>query len=442
MPAVKKTVKRPTRVYKAKPRAKPRARRPRRVDYDEDVAIDMGVRSPGMLSKGGSALGTAAGGALGGPAGAAIGNFLGGKLGHLVEHVTGFGDYSISSNSILQGGLSPPQVINSIDKGGVIVRHREYIRDIPATVDFTSLKFPLNPGQASTFPWLSQMAANFEQYRFRGLLFEYISTSSDAILSSSTSTALGTVSIATDYDVLDIAYTDKRTMLNAEFSTSSKPSMTFIHPIECKKSISPMALQYIRTTLNFPANSDARMYDLANTFVATEGMQAAAGNVGELWVTYEVELYKQQSNFIAYTDHWQMSNMTSASLLGTVQSSIDAGGSIGGAVNGPGTAYSFPPELSSGKFLCYYYAAGSAAATLGNLVPTITKGSLAALWRTDNWTSVQIPAPGVSSAFVSLAFIVQINAPGCIITFPTAVIPTTSVFGDFYITQIANSIVD
>lgn len=85
-----------------------------------------------------------------------------GRLGHLVSKITGFGDYEIEGNSIMRGGLSPPEVVNSADRGGFIVRHREYITDINAATAFTNQAFPINPGIKTTFPWLGAVASAFE----------------------------------------------------------------------------------------------------------------------------------------------------------------------------------------------------------------------------------------------------------------------------------------
>ena len=54
----------------------------------------------------------------------------------------------------------------------------------------------INAANPKTFPWLSQIAANYEQYDIEGMVF-----SADAL--NSTKTALGTVMMATQYDVLD-----------------------------------------------------------------------------------------------------------------------------------------------------------------------------------------------------------------------------------------------
>lgn len=222
---------------------------------------------------------------------------LTGKMARVGRSIRGFGEYHIGSNSIMTGGMSPPMITNSVVNGGVIIRHREYLRDIPAATAFTNFVFPLNPGISSTFPWLSQIATSFEQYRFRGIVFEFKSTSADNVLSGAASTALGTVVMGTKYNVLDGPFTNKFEMENWEFTTSCKPSLTCMHPIECAKSQTPQSMLYVRpgnqtTVLNQP-QGDLRLYDLANFNLAVLGMQnSGPGAIGELWCTYEVEFFK------------------------------------------------------------------------------------------------------------------------------------------------------
>lgn len=224
--------------------------------------------------------------------------------------IKGFGEYKIGSNTILGGGMSPPMITNSVSNGAVILRHREYIRDIESSQDFKNLVFPLNPGIQRTFPWLAQIAPSFEQYRFRGVVFEFKSNSADVVLSGAASTALGTVVMATQYDALDPPFDNKFEMSNWEFTTSQKPSRSFMHPVECAKSQTPLTMLYIRTG-DPPGGSDLRLYDLGNFNIAVVGMQNVAGEnatstIGELWVSYEVEFYKPKLEEDATTEyaHW------------------------------------------------------------------------------------------------------------------------------------------
>lgn len=398
----------------------------------------------GPLSSLGGGLGGLAAGALfpeAGPLATAIGSFLGGKIGHLADKIVGFGDYQVQSNSIMRGGMTSPQIMNTVEKGGVVVRFREYVADIPATIAFASNVYFLNPGQRKSFPWLSTFAKNWQQYRWRGIIWEFGSTSSDAVLSSATSSALGTVNMATDYDVLDDDYTSKRDMLNTLFANSSKPSNSFIHPIECKRDQTPMAIQYVRTG-NYPDRADPRMYDLGKFQIATEGMQAASGNVGELWVTYEVEFYKQQLGQSATTDMFALSTMTDAFMLGTAQPVQLEGSTLNGTIGSDGTNnyYEFPSYIANGKYL-FQYSCFGVAATLGGPTITVTGGALTDLWNASA-LAIQSPAAGQSSTAIIISFIVEISASSCRVTFGTQVIPTVANTGNLVVTEIAIGLQD
>lgn len=406
------------------------------------------TKNPGVLSEIGSALGGVGGsilfpegGMIGGVVGSKLGDFLGGKIGHLVEKISGFGDYKIQSNSIMRGGMTAPQIVNTTNKGGVVVRFREYLQDIPATIAFTNNIFYLNPGQQKTFPWLSTFAKNWQQYRWRGLIFEFGSTSSDAVLSTATSSALGTISMATDYDVLDTNYTNKREMLNTVFSNSSKPSCSFIHPIECKRSQTPISVQYVRTG-GYPEGGDPRLYDLGKFQIATEGMQAASGSVGELWVTYEVEFFKQQLGSSAYTDIFALTTMSSAFWLGQIQPVILPGSTINGTIgsNGTNNFYEFPLYVAGGKYLFTYWVAG-VSATIGLCSPVVTNGALADLWNAVAQI-LQFPVAGSSSTGLMVQFVVEVQASPCRVTFGTANIPTVANNGNLVVTLIAPTLQD
>jgi hypothetical protein len=175
----------------------------------------------------------------------------------------------------------------------VIVRHKEYLGDVfsgtgSPTAFTVGNTYALNPGLAASFPWLASVAANYQEYTWKGIVFHYVSTSGNA---TGANTSLGTVAMATNYRSTAPAYTSRLTMLNEFFATDAKPSEDFVHPIECDPKENPFNVQYVRSTA-VPAGEDPKTYDLGTTTIATQGMQTAGENLGELWVTYEVELRK------------------------------------------------------------------------------------------------------------------------------------------------------
>lgn len=350
--------------------------------------------------------------------------------------VSGFGDYKIATNSLLTGGLDPPSVVNTINNGSVIVRHREYLFDVQATTAFTIQPLPINPGLIQTFPWLSNIAQHFEQYKFRGLLFEFKSLSSDAVLSSATSSALGSVVMATQYNALNPPFPDKFTMENYEFANSSKPSISFIHPVECAKRDTSIEELYVRGGAA-PSGSDLRLYDLGTFNVATVGMQADSGVAGELWCTYEVELIKPKINtapeFSLAVDHFHLTS--DATNTEPFKNNVpDAGNTIGGSLGS--TTYSWPGEVTEGMYLVLWYLSGASAVTL---IPTRTFVNCTGvnILLGDSISYVSTPAGAALINFNVSA--IKITAAGASVQFSGGNYPT-ALNGDFFVFGLPNTL--
>lgn len=164
------------------------------------------------------------------------------------------------------------------------IKNNEYLDDVASSIAFTITKYPINPGLRNVFPFLSQLAQNYEQFFFHSLVFYFKTTSANAL--NSTNTALGTAMMAVNYDVLAPDFTSKFELMNYGTSKSKVPSRSF--GIRCK----PPAykLMWVRSG-SPPANADLRLYDVGNFYFAGDGSQAAA-DIGELHVSYDVTLIK------------------------------------------------------------------------------------------------------------------------------------------------------
>lgn len=282
----------------------------------------------------------------------------------LFPKIRGFGDYKLKHNTLMFGGMSPPMIQNSVRNGGIIIRHREYIGDLGGTIAFTNRNYPLNPGLVGTFPWLAQVASAFEQYRWRGLIFEFRSTCADAVIPTATELGQGTVIMATQYNALTNGFSSKIEMENYEYANSSKPANSFMHPVECAVNVTPNTPLYVRSGA-IPANSDERLYDIGNFCIATQGIPGSTNTtgIGEIWATFEIELFKPKFNIDhavpLQVDHFQADNRGQAGNLsalapfGPLLTGFYAGG-IGGKIryltDGAGSKirYTFPPDLVNG----------------------------------------------------------------------------------------------
>jgi hypothetical protein len=222
-------------------------------------------------------------------------------LGQGLSRLVGFGDYEVVSNSLGRlGGVIPPgEAIPSFGVMGAStrVRHREYLGDITvpsSPTAFTLASYVVNPGNAYTFPWLATIANQYQQYKFDGLIFEFRTLSSDITSGG----ALGAVIMASNYDVVQDNFANKIQMENSQYAVSTKPSCSMIHTMECAPGQVANNLYYVSSFgPSSVAGQDNRFYDLANFQLATQGLPGSAGQVlGELWVSYDVQLFKPVIN--------------------------------------------------------------------------------------------------------------------------------------------------
>lgn len=176
----------------------------------------------------------------------------------------------------------------ALPEGCVRVAQREYLGEVNGSTGFVNNNKFINPGLASTFPFLSRTARNYQEYQFEHVEFEFKSKSANAL--NSTNTALGTVVTATNYNCCEPNWTSKAQMEVTTGVISEKPSVSQIHGLDVRPSQTPLPRLYVRSQA-VPNSQDQHLYDLANFQIATQGMQAVA-DVGELWVDYSCLLFK------------------------------------------------------------------------------------------------------------------------------------------------------
>jgi hypothetical protein len=220
-----------------------------------------------------------------------------GKLG---SKLSGRGAYQVSSvsNELMSGSISSPPVFQSAgdEAGALMVSHREYVGDIfaPATADvskFVVQSFPLNPGLEQTFPWLSQIAQNYEEYELKQCVFEFVSTVQDI---NSTNGQVGTVITATQYNPSEADFTDKPAMAAYAHSVSGKSTDNQTHGVECDPAkLSGSEGKYVRAN-PVMTGEDLKTYDHGRFQLATHNIPSAmaSGTLGELYVRYTVCLRK------------------------------------------------------------------------------------------------------------------------------------------------------
>jgi len=236
------------------------------------------------LGKALRALGGMGGEMLGGYVGqGAGGRQLGTSLGATLSRWLGSGAYKVASNTLIAPGVPAMHTNSQV----VRVVHKEYIGPIVGSVGFSVHNtYRLNPSDMTTFPWLYRIAKCYQQYTIRGAVFHYIPTSGVAI--NGTNPAIGSVMLQTSYRSTDDAPQNKVELLNEYWSSEGPPNEALVHPIECDPKENPFQIHYVGQP---SGDQDRLMYDLGETYVATQGMPGA-NPVGDLWITYDIEFRK------------------------------------------------------------------------------------------------------------------------------------------------------
>jgi len=208
------------------------------------------------------------------------------------------GQGTYATNTIVQdGGATASSIVprfSQDDVTQITLSNREYVRDVfaPAVgTVFQVEQWPLNPGMTTAFPWLAQLAINFEEYEIVQLIYTFKSTVAD--FASSTG-QVGQVIMATQYNPNSDAFADKEEMMLYDGGMSCKTTESLIHGIECDPTKNSGASQkYVRAG-NLPPGEDLKNYDLGRTSLAVVNPpQGYAGQqIGELWVSYTVKLRK------------------------------------------------------------------------------------------------------------------------------------------------------
>jgi hypothetical protein len=161
----------------------------------------------------------------------------------------------------------------------------ELIATVPGSTGFAVTPYVINPGNPTTFPWLSDIAAKWESYRFNYLRFRYETrkgTSTD-----------GSVIMAIDYDATDAPPVSEAVMTtySGAVEDATWKNSACLAAVSQLHKIGPQ--KYVRQS-TLPTGGNVIDFDCGNFMFGTTA-QADASNIGKLWVDYDVTFYTKQS---------------------------------------------------------------------------------------------------------------------------------------------------
>jgi len=346
----------------------------------------------------------------------AAGAAAGTSLGAAISRWLGSGDYSVSANTITQR-VAAGNDVPAMHKTGqsIVVRHKEFVSEVTGSQAFTVQgTYPINPGLDGSFPWLSSIASQYSEYRIKGLVYHYIPTSGDSV--SSTNPALGTVMMQTSYRSTETTATSKLEMLNEYWASEGKPSEAFCHPIECDPKENPFQVQYVRSGA-LPSTENALLYDLGRLTIATSGQQTTGNVVGDLWVTYEIELRKPVLTGLNGTVIRSALGLGAAGFNIATPFGTDFGitqSAMGGPITVAGNVITFGKGNVGTYLMCVTHGSDTTPTSQNIVVNTITaSGGVSLAPNLGSGTSSRRPNAGLSTSaggsFVTLVSFTMVN---------------------------------
>lgn len=177
-----------------------------------------------------------------------------------------------------------PSGNNSRPKRTCFVENDEYIGEVLGSSSTTPViqTVPVNPGQATTFPWLSEQALQWEKYRFNYLEFYY----KPEVSGFATEGQSGKVIMVMDYDASDPAPTTKQEAEDTDPHVDGMPYEDIMLKLDPYEMYTNSDSKYVRP-FGLPGGSDIKTYDCGNLSVLTVN-NGGTNAVGELHVRYGV----------------------------------------------------------------------------------------------------------------------------------------------------------
>lgn len=166
------------------------------------------------------------------------------------------------------------------------IKNSEFIGDLYVQSNFSVQSYVLNPGMLTTFPWLSEQAKNWQQYRFHSVRFRYV-------------TRVGTSTIGS-------------VILSPEYNSSDNPPRNEREAMNTMDAVEDVVWREVSTTLNVSAmfalgprkqirsgmvTGDVTVYDAGavHAVAAYVTISPPGSSIGKLWIDYDVELFVPQT---------------------------------------------------------------------------------------------------------------------------------------------------
>jgi len=219
--------------------------------------------------------------------------------------MTRVGKNALSSRSVVSAPVARSVRVKNSNKprmssspSGVIVRHKELIGGVfssSTTLSFLARRYIINPGKSDTFPWLSQLASNFDKYRLLSLKV--------SLVSNQPTTTAGRIGVGIDYDSTDPLPSDRLEFFALSHHAECAPwdSVDFTFPFKPEEKF-----------VNSHTSTDSKLIDCGQLIVMSDQIVATDANMADIIVEYAVELFEPQQGIYQSMFWYGLNSLPSA----------------------------------------------------------------------------------------------------------------------------------
>lgn len=177
-------------------------------------------------------------------------------------------------------------------QGSVRIAHKELVCNVTnstgigttVAINNGSSVYTVNAGSGNAFPWLSQIAANYDRYRFKRLRLVYVPLCP--------TTEGGRVTMLYDVDSTDPIPLDRQALSNYHCSSEGAPWAT--QYLDCKLSDNSKWYYTDGTSSNSLTNNTLNATLDQGQFFAATYAGTSTNSIGEIYALYDVELTDPQ----------------------------------------------------------------------------------------------------------------------------------------------------
>jgi hypothetical protein len=167
---------------------------------------------------------------------------------------------------------------------GQRVSGQQQVLELQNSGQYETTQLRVNPG-LPLFQWLRKISNNYDKYVFHKLSFTYVPV-------QAVTTTPGQIYLAVDYDPSDSSPESLADLSTFEtYSNGPVYDTVEIHPLK-KRMFDGVQHKKVRCG---PVGGDLQLYDACSITIATYG-GLYSNDIGQLWVSYDVEFFSQQTN--------------------------------------------------------------------------------------------------------------------------------------------------